>query len=163
TSLGTKISYVTEGILLRWLQADPSLSNIGVILFDEFHERNLLSDVALALVKHLQQTKRRDLKFAVMSATLEAEAVADYLGERTRVEGRGSRESARQQQTASTLDPGPPPCPILISEGRSFPVQLNYLDQPDERSITEQAADKVDEIVASGEPGDVLVFMPGMG
>src|SRR5258707_5169646 len=66
TSLGTRISYVTEGILLRWLQADRLLSNIGIILFDEFHERNLLSDVSLALAKHLQQTLRPDLKIAVM-------------------------------------------------------------------------------------------------
>src|SRR3982750_1686162 len=65
TSLGTRISYVTEGILLRWLQDDRALSDVGVILFDEFHERNLLSDVALALVKHLQQTHRPDLKLAV--------------------------------------------------------------------------------------------------
>ena len=55
TSLGTRISYVTEGILLRWLQDDRTLSEVGVVLFDEFHERNLLSDVALALVKHLQR------------------------------------------------------------------------------------------------------------
>src|SRR5213083_2301500 len=55
TSLGTRICYVTEGILLRWLQDDRSLGEVGVILFDEFHERNLLSDVALALVKNLQK------------------------------------------------------------------------------------------------------------
>ena len=61
TSLGTRISYVTEGILLRQLQEDPRLSEIGIILFDEFHERNLLSDVALALVKRLQQKERPDL------------------------------------------------------------------------------------------------------
>src|SRR3954468_20832947 len=58
TSLGTRICFVTEGILLRWLQDDRSLGDVGVILFDEFHERNLLSDVALALVKQLQQAQR---------------------------------------------------------------------------------------------------------
>src|SRR5689334_2641852 len=79
TSLGTRICFVTEGILLRWLQDDRTLADVGIILFDEFHERNLLSDVALALVKQLQQTQRPDLKLAVMSATLEAEPVADYL------------------------------------------------------------------------------------
>src|SRR5215471_2350402 len=73
TSLGTRISYVTEGILLRWLQDDRTLSEIAVVLFDEFHERNLLSDAALALVKRLQQSQRPDLKLMVMSATLEAE------------------------------------------------------------------------------------------
>ena len=95
TSLGTRISYVTEGILLRWLQDDRLLAKVGIILFDEFHERNLLSDAALALVKHLQQSARPDLKMAVMSATLEAEPVAEYLGA-----GTGT----------------PRPSPVLISE-----------------------------------------------
>jgi ATP-dependent helicase HrpB len=135
TSLGTRICFVTEGILLRWIQDDPTLSDISIILFDEFHERNLLSDVALALAKQLQKTTRPDLKIAVMSATLDAEPVAKYLD----------------------------PCPILISEGRSYPVQVEYLDVPDERPITEQAADEVERIINSGEVGDILVFMPGMG
>src|SRR5258706_1293124 len=135
TSLGTRICFVTEGILLRWLQDDRNLSDVGIILFDEFHERNLLSDVALALVKDLQQSLRPDLKLAVMSATLEAEPVADYLGN----------------------------CPILISEGQMFPVQVQYQTYGDERPITEQAAHAVETIVNSGEAGDILVFMPGMG
>src|SRR5216110_2698434 len=58
TSLGTRICFVTEGILLRWLQQDRELKDVGIILFDEFHERNLLSDAALALVKRLQRTRR---------------------------------------------------------------------------------------------------------
>src|SRR5437879_3068844 len=70
TSLGTRISYVTECILLRRLQDNRTLSEVGIVLFDEFHERNLLSDVALALIKRLQQTERPDLKLAVLSATL---------------------------------------------------------------------------------------------
>src|SRR6266404_4177125 len=132
TSLGTRICFVTEGILLRWLQDDRSLGDVGIILFDEFHERNLLSDVALALVKQLQQAQRPDLRLAVMSATLDAEPVAEYLDD----------------------------CPVLISEGRSFPVQAQYLDHKDERPITEQAADAVERVVNSDEPGDILVFMP---
>jgi len=136
TSLGTRICYVTEGILLRWLQDDRTLSDVGIILFDEFHERNLLSDVSLALVKQLQVTRRPDLKMVVMSATLDAEPVAEYLG------------------TGGT--------PVLLSEGRSFPVRVQYLDRKDERAITEQAADVVERIVNAGEPGDLLVFMPGM-
>jgi ATP-dependent helicase HrpB len=141
TSLGTRISYVTEGILLRRLQEDPSLSDTGIVLFDEFHERNLMSDVALALVKRLQVTRRPDLKLAVMSATLEAEPVARYLA----------------------LCPDGAAAPILHSEGQSFPIEVRYLDLPDERPVTEQAADVVEQIVNSGEPGDILVFMPGMG
>jgi ATP-dependent helicase HrpB len=141
TSLGTRISYVTEGILLRWLQDNRLLSDVGVVIFDEFHERNLLSDVALALVKRLQRTERPDLKVAVMSATLEAEPVAEYLADK---EGAGGAS-------------------VLHSEGRSFPVEVRYLPQHDERPVTEQAADVVEQIVNSGEPGDILVFMPGMG
>lgn len=134
TSLGTRICFVTEGILLRWLQDDPALSEVGVVLFDEFHERNLLSDVALAIVKQMQRTTRPDLKLGVMSATLEADPVAKYL------DG----------------------CPVLISEGRAFPVEICYNTQHDERPVTEQAADAVEKIVNSGEPGDILIFMAGM-
>ncbi|MDB6024758.1 MAG: hrpB [Verrucomicrobiales bacterium] len=135
TSLGTRICFVTEGILLRWLQDDRSLRDVGMILFDEFHERNLLSDVSLALVKELQRTTRPDLKIVVMSATLDAEPVAKYL------------------DNAS----------ILVSEGQSYPVEVNFLSQRDERSLSDQAADAVEQIVNSGAEGDILIFMPGMG
>ncbi len=135
TSVGTRICFVTEGILLRWLQDDRTLSKIGAVVFDEFHERNLLSDVALALVKHLQQTQRPDLAMVVMSATLDAEPVAAYLDS----------------------------CPILISEGQSFPVEVGYLSMPDQRPITVQAAEAVERIIHDESPGDILVFMPGRG
>ena len=135
TSVGTRICFVTEGILLRWLQDDRTLANIGVVVFDEFHERNLLSDVALALVKNLQRSQRPDLALLVMSATLDAEPVAAYLNQ----------------------------CPILISEGQSFPVKVGYLSQPDQRPITAQAAEAVERIINDNAPGDILVFMPGRG
>src|ERR1043165_8058529 len=70
TSRGTRVSFVTAGILLRWLQDDPTLAQFNAVIFDEFHERNLLSDVALGLVKALQREGRPDLKVIVMSATL---------------------------------------------------------------------------------------------
>src|SRR5438552_8226452 len=76
TSLGTRICYVTEGILLRWLQEDRTLSEVGIILFDEFHERNLLSDVALVLVKQLKQIHRLDLRMVVMSVTLYVDPIS---------------------------------------------------------------------------------------
>jgi len=135
TSVGTRICFVTEGILLRWLQDDRTLANVGAVIFDEFHERNLLSDVALALVKHLQQTQRPDLVMLVMSATLDAEPVAEYLQ----------------------------PCPILISEGQSYPVEVGYLPIPDPRPITAQAAAACERIINDDSPGDILVFMPGRG
>ncbi|MDB6022289.1 MAG: hrpB 2 [Pedosphaera sp.] len=200
TGLGTRICFVTEGILLRWLQDDRTLADVGIILFDEFHERNLLSDVALALVKQLQQTSRPDLKIAVMSATLDAEPVADYLsvnqsppalgekdvtratpapsspsppsGERAGVRGQRTEEQdASKVETASSENSAlrtphsalAAACPILISEGQSFPVEIRFLDSHDERPVTEQAAEAVERIVNSGAEGDILVFMPGMG
>ncbi len=135
TSLGTRICFVTEGILLRWLQDDRALAKVGAVVFDEFHERNLLSDVALALVKNLQQTRRPDLAMLVMSATLDAEPVAAYLDQ----------------------------CPILVSEGQSFPVEVVYASLPDQRPITAQAAEAVERILNDEAPGDILVFMPGRG
>lgn len=135
TGLGTRICFVTEGILLRWLQDDRSLTGIGVLVFDEFHERNLMSDVALALTRQLQRERRPDLKLVVMSATLDAAPVAAYLGD----------------------------CPVLVSEGRSFPVEVNYLEYADQRAKSEQAVEQIERIVNSGERGDILVFMPGMG
>lgn len=130
TSLGTRICFITEGILLRWLQQDRELKDVGVILFDEFHERNLLSDVALALAKQM----RPDLKLGVMSATLDAEPVATYLGG----------------------------CPVLVSQGQMFPVEVRFQKQRDDRTMPEQAAEAVGQILQSGEEGHVLVFMPGM-
>jgi molybdopterin-biosynthesis enzyme MoeA-like protein len=147
TSLGTRICFVTEGILLRWLQDDPELRDIGVLIFDEFHERNLLSDVALALAKRLQNTTRPDLKLVVMSATMEAEPVARYL--------------AASPGTAAGGNP--PAAPILVSEGRTYPVTINWADYGERRPPAELAAQAVERIVGSGERGDILVFMPGMG
>lgn len=146
TSLGTRICYVTEGILLRWLQDDPQLRDIGVLIFDEFHERNLLSDVALALARRLQRTTRPDLKLVVMSATLEAGPVAAYLAA-------DPQSAIRNPQSAA---------PILESAGRTFPVEIQWAGYGDQRPVTEQAADAVQQIIRGGEPGDILVFMPGM-
>ncbi len=139
TGAGTRICFVTEGILLRWLQDNRFLEGISVVVFDEFHERNLYSDVALGLVKQLQDTSRPDLKVLVMSATLDSKSVADYLG----------------------TTPGQP-CPILISEGQTFPVEVKYLAKPDSRPVWDAASQIVEDIIQSGVDGDILVFMPGM-
>ena len=136
----TRICFLTEGVFLRWLEGQPDLPDVAVILFDEFHERNLLSDVALGLVKRLQETARPDLKIAVMSATLEAAPVAKYLA--------GAAGA---------------PCPILESAGQSFPVEVRYLAHQDSRPITDQAAEAAEKIVLAGQPGDILIFMPGAG
>ena len=156
----TRIAFITEGILLRWIQDDPRLSQIGVLIFDEFHERNLLSDVALALAKRLQATERPDLRLVVMSATLEAEPVARYLAASVSV------PAPVTGQGGSDLPPGglaPASAPILVSEGRTFPVEMQWLDYGDSRPVHELAADKVERIVEAGWEGDILVFMPGKG
>ena len=71
TSRSTRLVFMTEGVLLRQFQDEPDLASVGVLILDEFHERNLYSDVILGLVKHLQQERRPDLKVVVMSATLD--------------------------------------------------------------------------------------------
>lgn len=134
TSRGTKISFVTEGILLRWLQDDAALKGIDAVIFDEFHERNLLSDLALGLTKRLQREVRPELKIIVMSATLDTASVANYLDD----------------------------APIVVSEGTMFAVEISYQPYDEQRPLPEQAADAVADMINSGETGDILVFMPGM-
>src|SRR5205823_14478470 len=96
---------------------------------------------------------------AVMSATLDAEPIAEYLsancGVRPPSSDSGAARKAEHEESAV--------CPVLISEGQSFPVEVRYSSHHDERPITDQAADAVEAIISSGEPGDILVFMPGMG
>ncbi len=140
----SRLCFVTEGILLRWLQDNPSLEGVGMVVFDEFHERNLLSDVALALVKQLRRTTRPDLAVVVMSATLEAEPVARYLADAV---APGHEASA---------------APVLSSDGRTFPVEVRWADYNDERPEWEKAASAVEHIIRSEWEGDLLVFMPGM-
>jgi ATP-dependent helicase HrpB len=159
----TRICFVTEGVLLRWLQDDEQLSDVAAVLFDEFHERNLLSDVALALVKRLQQTARPDLKIVVMSATLDAEPVAAYLGQAGGKVGKWESEKASELSGSLSHSPTCSPAPVLVSEGISFPVEVRYAEHLNRAPASEQAADAVERIVNHGGPGDVLVFMPGMG
>jgi ATP-dependent helicase HrpB len=129
----TRIAYVTEGMLLRWLQDDPRLSRVGALLFDEFHERSLLGDVALAVARQLQEESRPGLLIGVMSATLEARPVAGYLGG----------------------------CPILEAAGRAFPVEVRHEEWSDDDAAVERAAARVAELLRETDEGDILVFMPG--
>ena len=135
TSADTKIRFVTEGVLLRQMIDDPQLKGVSVLLFDEFHERHLYGDITLARALDVQENSRSDLKIGVMSATLDADLLAQYLRPR-----------------------------VLTSEGRTFPVEIRYESEPsynDKRPIWEQAADAFSRYVRSGGQGDVLVFMPG--
>ncbi|MEZ4484049.1 MAG: ATP-dependent helicase HrpB [Syntrophotaleaceae bacterium] len=130
----TRIEVVTEGILVRRLHSDPYLEGVGLVIFDEFHERNLDSDLALALCRDVQQGLRDDLKLLVMSATLDGAPIARLLGD----------------------------APLLSSSGRSFPVAVRYLDKPAVGRPAEYTAAAVARAWPATE-GDVLVFLPGVG
>lgn len=129
----TRILYATEGILLRRLLGDPHLEGISAIIFDEFHERHLYGDITLARAIELQESSRPDLRIVVMSATLEGSRIKAYLGG----------------------------CPELTAEGRTYPVEIEYLKyEPHDDSPWELAAESVAEEFDRTE-GDILVFMPG--
>jgi ATP-dependent helicase HrpB len=128
----TRLRVLTEGILTRQLLDDPFLEGIGAVLLDEFHERSLFTDVAIALLREVQQTVRPDLILVAMSATLEAEPVATFLGD----------------------------CPIVRAAGRAFPVAVSY--QPDAATpLPARVAAAVERALADTDAGDVLAFLPG--
>lgn len=128
----TRIEVVTEGILTRMLQSDPSLEGVGLVVFDEFHERSLQADTGLALTLHSRTLLRPDLRVLVMSATLDADPVAALLGG----------------------------APVVRSEGRAFPVETRWLERPVDGWIEPVVARTVRAALAEDE-GDVLVFLPG--
>jgi ATP-dependent helicase HrpB len=130
----TRITVVTEGILTRLLQHDPALERAGLVIFDEFHERSLHADLGLALTLLSRREVRPDLRLLVMSATLEAAAVARLLGD----------------------------APVLASEGRSHPVETRYRPPRPEARLEAAVAAVVHEALAE-DSGDVLVFLPGQG
>ena len=132
SSARTRLRFLTEGVLTRRLLADPSLAGVGCVVLDEFHERHLQADVALALLRRLQRTVRPDLKVVAMSATLDAAPVAAYLG-----------------------------CEVLRSEGRRFEVRVEHAARHDERPLELQVESAVRRLVSEGLDGDVLVFLPG--
>jgi ATP-dependent helicase HrpB len=129
----TRVLVVTPGILIRLLHDDPFLESTYVVIFDEFHERGLESDLALGMVRLVQQTVRPELRIVVMSATLAVESVSAYLGS----------------------------CPIIASEGRSFPVEIVHEARP-ERQPWPLAVARAVERTLERTPGDLLVFLPGL-
>ena len=136
TSADTRIRFVTEGLLLRQMVQDPKLRGVAALIFDEFHERHLYGDITLARALDLQETERPDLQILVMSATLDAAPLEQYLK----------------------------PCRVVESRGRTFPVEVEFAARPaylDKRPVWDQAAEAFGDFVRSGGKGDVLVFMPG--
>ncbi|MBX9725167.1 MAG: DEAD/DEAH box helicase, partial [Candidatus Obscuribacterales bacterium] len=134
TSKNTRILVCTEGVFLRRLQDDPLLENVAAVVFDEFHERSIDSDLALALVRQVRPELRPDLKIVVMSATLNSASIAAYLGN----------------------------CPSIECPGRMFPVTIEYLKFPSSDPIQQQAARAAKQLL-NHEQGDILVFLPGVG
>jgi len=134
-SAETRICYVTEGILLRRMLSDPNLNGISAIVFDEFHERHLYGDVTLARAFEIQESTRPDLIIIVMSATLDVGAVKKYLE----------------------------PCAILSSQGRTYPVGIEYLLKSSGNApIWDVAVKELRRLIHEHPEGDVLVFMPGI-
>ena len=129
----TRLWFLTEGVFGRDLVRDPFLEEVGVVVLDEFHERHLQSDVALAVVRELQDTVRPDLRLVVMSATLATDALAGYLSNAA----------------------------VLTSEGRAHPVTIEYDDAGQGLRLDARVAAAVRRALAT--PGDVLVFLPGAG
>jgi ATP-dependent helicase HrpB len=134
TSPATRICYVTEGVVLRRMLADPDLKGVSAIVFDEFHERHLYGDITLARALQIQESTRPDLIIVVMSATLDVATVEKYLQ----------------------------PCAVLSSEGRTYPVAIEYLSKPvGDTPVWELAVKELQRLVREHTQGDALVFMPG--
>jgi ATP-dependent helicase HrpB len=133
SSAKTRIRFVTEGVLLRQMLGDPGLRGVSALIFDEFHERHLYGDITLARALELQETLRPDLRIVVMSATLDSAALQKYMA----------------------------PCEVLTSEGRSYPVEIEYLDKSlGDFPVWDCAAEEFERVTRDSE-GDVLIFMPG--
>lgn len=130
----TKIKYVTEGVLLRQMLGDPELRGVQAVIFDEFHERHLYGDITLAQALELQERRRPDLAVILMSATIQTGVLQSYLA----------------------------PCTVLNSEGRTFPVEIQFSERASGNlPVWEQAAEAFAGHMRSGGQGDTLVFMPG--
>ncbi|MCE9935160.1 ATP-dependent helicase HrpB [Aeromonas salmonicida] len=134
TSARTRLEIVTEGVLTRMLQQDPELSGISLVIFDEFHERSLHADTALAFAIESQQGLRDDLKLLIMSATLDGMALESLL----------------------------PHAPVIRSEGRGFPIDYHYRPANRQQWLDPQVGAVVLEALAS-HTGSALVFLPGQG
>ncbi len=130
----TRIEVVTDGILIRMLQEKPALDGIGLVIFDEFHERGLDADLGLALCLEAQRYLREDLRLLVMSATLDGARVARLLGE----------------------------APVVTSIGRSFPVETRYLGRAEGRRFEDAVAAAI-RCALDEEEGSILAFLPGAG
>lgn len=130
----TRVVACTPGVVLRMLDGDPFLERVGAVVFDEFHERGLETDLLLGLVRQLRETVRPELRVVVMSATIDAGPLAKYLGD----------------------------CPVVTSEGRLFPVTVEYRPRRPDTPWPDATAAAIERVLGE-TPGDVLAFLPGLG
>jgi ATP-dependent helicase HrpB len=130
----TRLEVLTEGILARRLLGDPFLEGVGAVILDEFHERSIHTDLALALLRELQAGVREDLRLVIMSATMDAAPVAGFLGG----------------------------APVFESEGRLYPVEIRHLPKEDRAPLWDLAGRAIHAAAAMPECGHILVFLPGM-
>jgi len=135
TSGRTRIEVVTEGLLTAMIQSDPFLEGVGTVILDEFHERSLHADLALALVAEVQREARPDLKIVVMSATLDPAPIQGFFVD----------------------------CPLITAEGRVFPVEIEHAPKPDDRWIEVRMAEGIRNALERTSSGHVLAFLPGVG
>lgn len=141
TSPETRIKYVTDGLLVREMMMDPLLSKYSVVMLDEAHERSLHTDILIGLLKKVQR-KRKDLRLIISSATLDAEEMKAFF------------------ETNTTNDPKQDSAVIISIEGRTFPVDIHYLQQPCSDYLT-TAMNTVVDIHNTQPHGDILVFLTG--
>ena len=130
----TRLRFMTEGLFIRRMLAAPRLPGVGVVVLDELHERHVATDLALAWLRRLRETDRPDLAVVAMSATFDADPVADFVG--------GD---------------------VVRSEGRMFDVAVEHLPTPDDRPLAAQVAGAVRRFLRDDKDGDLLVFLPGAG
>ncbi|MEO6901824.1 MAG: ATP-dependent helicase HrpB [Bacteroidia bacterium] len=133
-SAKTRIEVITEGMLTRMLQNDNALEQVGLVIFDEFHERSLHADLALALCHQTQQILRNDLRMVIMSATLDSAKLAELLNN----------------------------APVLTSEGRQYPIHINYIHIDEKIQLPINTARIIRKVITE-QLGDILVFLPGAG
>lgn len=131
----TRLLFMTDGLFVRRLIADPQLRGVSAVILDEFHERRAATDLALGVVRHLRRTTRPDLRLLVMSATLDSLEISQFLDN----------------------------APVVQAQGRVFPVTVEHQATLDQRPVQQQVAAAVRQCAQSTLDGDILVFLPGAG
>ena len=164
----TRIEVVTEGILTRRLQRDPGLDGVGLVIFDEFHERSLQADLGLALALDVRRHLRPDLRLLVMSATLDGDRVAALLGDAPAARNPAAETGATTPDAAAgsavgAAAGGRGPAPIVTSESRAHPVEVRWAPRRPRERLEPAVVAAIRRVLRTEAEGDVLAFLPGAG